>query len=141
MRIFVRIGRGWLQIWVCDLARRYPDDEMSELIYIAWAFRGFPHPATMARSGLGATPPLLGPISNEVSTKRCWLAAMKEVGRPIPPPSVELAEGYSGKWQLRAPKSLHRRRAKRAKCEGVSLDTLAVTLLAEGLSGRTAHER
>jgi antitoxin HicB len=69
---------------------------------------------------------------------------MKEAGRPIPSPSVDPAEGYSGKWQLRAPKSLHRRlaeRAKRAKREGVSLNTLAVTLLAEGLGERAARER
>jgi len=56
---------------------------------------------------------------------------MEEAGRPIPPPSVEPAEGYTGKWLLRAPKSLHRRLAERAKREGVSLNTLAITLLAE----------
>ncbi len=75
-------------------------------------------------------------IVNGEDAKRCWIAAMKEAGRPIPPPA---AESYSGKWQLRAPKSLHRRLAERAKCEGVSLNTLAVTLLAEGLGERDAH--
>jgi hypothetical protein len=45
------------------------------------------------------------------------------------PPSFEPAESYSGKSQLRAPKSLHRRLAERAKREGVSLNTLAVTLI------------
>ena len=64
---------------------------------------------------------------------------MKEAGRPIPPPSVEPAEGCSGKWPLRAPKSLHRRLAERAKHEGVSLNTLAVTLLAQGSGERSAH--
>jgi hypothetical protein len=64
---------------------------------------------------------------------------MKEVGRPIPPPSVEPAEGYTGKWQLRAPKSLHRRLAERAKREGVSLNTLAISLLAEKGSARARH--
>ena len=71
-------------------------------------------------------------IANAEDAKRCWIAAMKEAGRPTPPPSVEPTEGYSGKWLLRAPKSLHRRLAERAKREGVSLNTLAVTLLAEG---------
>jgi antitoxin HicB len=66
---------------------------------------------------------------------------MKEAGRPIPPPSVEPAESYSGKWRLRVPKSLHRRLAERAKREGLSPNTLAVTLLAEGLGERTEHER
>ena len=75
-------------------------------------------------------------IANGEDAKRCWIAAMKEAGRPIPPPSADTAEGYSGKWQLRAPKSLHRKLAERAKREGVSLNTLAVTLLAEGLGER-----
>ena len=75
-------------------------------------------------------------IANGEDAKRCWIAAMKEAGRPIPRPSVDPLEGYSGKWQLRAPKSLHRRLAERAKREGVSLNTFAVTLLAEGLGER-----
>ncbi len=78
-------------------------------------------------------------IANAEDAKHCWIAAMEEAGRPIPPPSGERAEGYSGKWQLRAPKSLHRRLAGRAKHEGVSLNTLVVALLAEGLGERSAH--
>jgi antitoxin HicB len=78
-------------------------------------------------------------IANAEDAKRCWIAAMKQAGRPIPPPSVEPTESYSGKWLLRAPKSLHRRLAQRAKREGVSLNTLAVTLLAEGLGERSAQ--
>jgi antitoxin HicB len=80
-------------------------------------------------------------IANGEDAQRGWIIAMKEAGRPIPPPSVEPTESYSGKWQLRAPKSLHRRLAERAKREGVSLNTLAVTLLAEGLGERIAQER
>ena len=79
-------------------------------------------------------------LANGEDAKRCWIAAMKEAGRPIPSPSVEPAENYSGKWQLRTPKSLHRRLAERAKREGVSLNALAVALLAEGLGGRARHE-
>src|SRR5581483_5385801 len=48
-------------------------------------------------------------IANAEDAKRCWIAAMQEAGRPIPAPSVERAESYSGKWQLRAPKSPPRR--------------------------------
>jgi antitoxin HicB len=54
-------------------------------------------------------------IANSEDAKSCWIAAVKEAGRPIPPPAVAWAEGYSGKWQLRTPKSLHRRLAKRIK--------------------------
>jgi|SRR5271170_2038340 len=78
-------------------------------------------------------------IADGEDAKRCWIAAMKEAGRPVPGPSTDPAESYSGKWQLRAPKSLHRRLAERAEREGVSLNTLAVTLLAEGLGERSAQ--
>ena len=80
-------------------------------------------------------------IANGEDAKCCWIAAMREAGRPIPSPAVEAVESYSGKWQLRAPKSLHRRLAERAKREGVSLNTLAVTLLAESLGERVTRER
>jgi hypothetical protein len=53
-------------------------------------------------------------IASAQDAKSCWIVAMKAAGRPIPPPSVEPAEGYSDKWQLRAPKSLHRRLAERS---------------------------
>lgn len=43
-------------------------------------------------------------------------------------------DGTSGQWRLRVPRSLHRRLHERAKTEGVSLNTLAVSLLSEGLS-------
>jgi antitoxin HicB len=75
-------------------------------------------------------------IANGEDAKRCWIAAMKEAGRPIPQPSVAIAANGSC-----APKTLHRRLAEQAKREGVSLNTLAVTLLAEGLGERGAHER
>jgi hypothetical protein len=34
-------------------------------------------------------------IANPEDAKRCWIAAMKETGGSIPPPSVEPAEGYT----------------------------------------------
>lgn len=77
-------------------------------------------------------------IANGRDAKAAWIAAMREAGRPVPPPSADPAEGYSGKWQMRTPKTLHRRLAEQARREGVSLNTLAVTLLAQGLGERTA---
>jgi len=65
---------------------------------------------------------------------------MTEAGRPVPPPTVEPLKPYSGKWQLRTPKSLHRKLTERARREGVSLNTLAVALLAEGLGAKAAHD-
>lgn len=61
-----------------------------------------------------------------------WLEAAKELNKPIPRPSV--ASEYSGQWRMRLPKSLHAELALRAKQEGVSLNTYAVTLLAKGIT-------
>jgi antitoxin HicB len=75
-------------------------------------------------------------VVNGMDAKADWIAAMREAGRPIPEPGADPSEGYSGKWQLRTPKTLHRALAERAKREGVSLNTLSVALLAEGLGER-----
>src|SRR4030042_3075706 len=45
----------------------------------------------------------------------------------------------SGKWVQRVPKSLHAKLAAKAEKEGVSLNTLVVSLIAEGL-GRHGAE-
>ena len=63
--------------------------------------------------------------------KRCWLEAALEEGLTIPEPQSE--ENFSGKFNLRLPKSLHRELALSAKAEGVSLNQLAVCLIASGL--------
>jgi antitoxin HicB len=62
----------------------------------------------------------------------CWIDAAKEIGRSIPKPGD--FEKQSGRWVQRAPKSIHLRLAGRAKEEGVSLNTLVVSILSEGLS-------
>lgn len=69
-----------------------------------------------------------------------WLATAKEFGDPIPKP--DSTSHYSGRWRLHIPKSLHAALAMRAKQEGVSLNTLAATLLAQGI-GRNIpnHEK
>jgi antitoxin HicB len=82
-------------------------------------------------------------IANGMEAKRDRIAAMIEAGRPVPAPSIEVAEGYSEKWVLRTPKSLHRDLAERARAEGVSLNALAVAMLArgwgEGQGGGNGH--
>lgn len=60
-----------------------------------------------------------------------WMKTAKEFRDKIPIPSAP--SRYSGQWIMRAPKSLHAALAARAKEEGVSLNTLTVTLLAQGL--------
>jgi antitoxin HicB len=68
---------------------------------------------------------------------KSWIKTAKEFGDPIPEPGI--SSKYSGQWRLRIPKSLHASLAMRAKYEGVSLNTLAATLLAEGLEHHWHH--
>lgn len=65
-----------------------------------------------------------------------WVKTAQELGRPIPQPSDDSL--FSGKWVVRTPKSIHHRLVDMAKREGVSLNTLTVSLLAEGLGSH--HE-
>ncbi|MEO5327616.1 MAG: type II toxin-antitoxin system HicB family antitoxin [Magnetococcus sp. THC-1_WYH] len=65
-----------------------------------------------------------------------WLEVAREQNRPIPEPRS--AGKFSGQWRMRVPKSLHADLARQAQLEGVSLNTLAATLLAEGLGRHQA---
>ena len=64
---------------------------------------------------------------------RSWIETAQAHGDPIPSPSGDRSASYSGTWLVRAPKFLHRRMAERAKEEGVSLNALSVTFLAEAV--------
>lgn len=70
-------------------------------------------------------------IENGKDAVECWIEAAIEMGRSIPKPG-ELAK-QSGKWVQRVPKSIHLRLVKRAQEEGVSLNTLVITILSESL--------
>lgn len=65
-----------------------------------------------------------------------WIKTAKSFGDPIPNPST--AMNYSGQWRIRVPKHLHAALALQAKEEGVSLNMLAATLLAEGIGKKLA---
>ena len=73
-------------------------------------------------------------VENVSDALRSWLATAKEFKDPVPAPSV----GLSGKWVQRVPKSLHAKLAAKAEKEGVSLNTLVVSLIAEGLGRRAS---
>jgi antitoxin HicB len=73
-------------------------------------------------------------VSNGMEAKREWLTAAQEQGRAVSAPGGQL----SGKWVQRVPKSLHARLVERAEREGVSLNTLVISLIAEGL-GKTSR--
>lgn len=64
--------------------------------------------------------------------KLCWLESALEDGVVIPEPTDD--EEYSGKFNLRIPKSLHKDLATKAKDENVSLNQMATYLLAKGLN-------
>ncbi|HEY7031324.1 MAG TPA: type II toxin-antitoxin system HicB family antitoxin [Thermomicrobiales bacterium] len=62
--------------------------------------------------------------------RRLWLTVSYEQGLEIPLPSHR--GEYSGKFNLRLPRSLHRSLAQAAEHEGVSLNQYAATILARG---------
>ncbi|KGM31623.1 type II toxin-antitoxin system HicB family antitoxin [Inquilinus limosus] len=65
-----------------------------------------------------------------------YLRTLEELGRPVP----AKGEVYGGQWRQRVPKSLHAALARRAEREGVSLNMLVTSLLAEGLGRRIGTE-
>ena len=68
--------------------------------------------------------------------KKCWLEGALEDGYKIPEPVSEL--DFSGRFNLRIPKSLHRSLAMSARREGVSLNQMAMCLIARGLGESAA---
>lgn len=63
--------------------------------------------------------------------RRLWLEVAYEEGLDIPEPRSE--EEYSGKFFIRATKSLHRKLDQMARREGVSLNQYLVTTLAHSI--------
>jgi len=68
-----------------------------------------------------------------------WLKTAKEFKDEIPVPTS--AANYSGQWRIRLPKSLHAALAFRAKMEGVSLNTLVATMLAQAVGQKIKEGR
>ena len=60
-----------------------------------------------------------------------WTMAEREDKGGLPQPKT-----YSGQFVQRIPRTLHMRLARQAAVEGVNLNQLAATFLAEGLAGR-----
>jgi antitoxin HicB len=78
-------------------------------------------------------------IRNGQDALAAALMTMQEFGDPIPKPSQ--GTSASGQWRQRVPRSLHARLVSRAQQEGVSLNTLVNTLIAEGLGRKEASRR
>lgn len=73
----------------------------------------------------------LGNVSDAIL---CWLDVAKQIGRSIPQPAGD--DKYSGKFTLRLPKSLHRSLAEMADREGVSLNQLVLSMVAQDYGKR-----
>jgi antitoxin HicB len=65
-----------------------------------------------------------------------WISVALEDGHTIPEPGDD---GYSGKFVIRVPSSLHRDLARAAREEGVSLNQFASGVLASAVSWRLPH--
>lgn len=76
-------------------------------------------------------------ISNGRLALKETIAALKETGHSVPMPNG--GKSASGKFVARVPKSVHAKLSSRARAEGVSLNTLVVSILAEGLGKKSAH--
>lgn len=70
-------------------------------------------------------------IQNGLDALQETIAALESMNLPVPEPGS--GGSYSGKFIQRMPKSLHARIAARAKQEGVSMNSLVNTFLAESL--------
>jgi antitoxin HicB len=78
----------------------------------------------------GATPEEA--IKNGRDALQSWLAVAQEFGDKVPGPFAAV----SGRFVQRVPRSLHAQLIAQAKAEGVSLNTLIVSLVSQGLGLR-----
>ena len=67
-----------------------------------------------------------------------WIKGELEDGEDIPEPRQE--EEYSGKFNTRLPKSLHRKLVEAAERDGVSLNQWITSALAEAVGSTAVHK-
>ena len=83
-------------------------------------------------------------IENGRDAFLCWVSAVSDMGETIPAPlfktQVTREKRYSGRFVQRVPKSIHAQLTDQAKHEGVSLNSLVLAFIAEGL-GRNVEAR
>lgn len=79
-------------------------------------------------------------IDNGKDAFKAWVSARKDANKEIPEPFYHpgTVPDVSGKFVTRLPKSVHAKLAERAKAEGVSLNTLVLAFVAEGLGRKAA---
>ncbi len=74
--------------------------------------------------------------ANIEEARRLWIDVAYEDGQDIPEPRAE--QEYSGKFNVRVPRSLHRKLDQIAKREGVSLNQYLVSTLSHAIGLREA---
>jgi hypothetical protein len=77
--------------------------------------------------------------SSRSARSKATIAALKAKKLPVPSPNS--GGVASGKFVARVPKTVHAQLATRAKAEGVSLNTLVLTFIAQGLGSSSAKPR
>lgn len=75
-------------------------------------------------------------VANGRDALRAWLLVAQEFGDELPRPFSAL----SGRFVQRVPRSLHAQLIARAKAEGVSLNTLVVSLVSQGIGRGRARK-
>ena len=78
-------------------------------------------------------------LENGRDALKATIAALKAKNIPVPSPNS--GGVASGKFVARVPKTVHAQLATRAKAEGVSLNTLVLTFIAQGLGGVATKSR
>jgi antitoxin HicB len=78
---------------------------------------------------------------NIEEARRLWMESMYEDGNEIPFPGSESEKQYSGKFNVRIPKSLHRKLDEMAEKEGVSLNHFLVSTLSRAVGQEEATKR
>jgi len=78
-------------------------------------------------------------LRNGRDALKATIAALKAKKMPVPAPNS--GGVASGKFVARVPKTVHAQLATRARAEGVSLNTLVLTFIAQGLGGKVPKAR
>jgi antitoxin HicB len=78
-------------------------------------------------------------LANGQDALKATIAALKAGKMPVPLPNS--GGVASGKFVARVPKTVHAQLATRAKAEGVSLNTLVLTFIAQGLGSTNVKPR
>jgi len=78
-------------------------------------------------------------IANGRDALKATIAALKSRKLPVPAPNS--GGVASGKFVARVPKTVHAQLATRARAEGVSLNALVLTFIAQGLGGSGSKAR